>query len=231
MTIRLNFVGDIGLFKSYERKYIDPIAKVQIPIADYNIGNFEFIGHGSTLKKAYFDVQTKYFPSLKFLEKCNLEKFQYLSLANNHIMDFGADGVKKNIKLLESKNIKYFGFGCNNDFNTAEIHKNNIKILLIGCIGTGRWSKSNNNGCGPDELIIEKLKKFIFENKQKYNHIIVFPHWGSELVDIPDRGDIQKAHQLINSGATAVIGTHSHIVQGIEEYKNGVIAYGLGIGI
>lgn len=228
MLLKLNFVGDIGLFKSYEDNKTDPIKEIHLPEADFNIANLEFIGYDSTFIKNYFDVQTKYFPSLKFLEKCNLEKFDYLSLANNHIMDFGVMGVEKNIRLLQSKNINHFGFGFNENFNTAEIKKDNFKILLIGCIGQGRWSKVNNNGSGPDELDMPNLKKFISTNKSNYSHIIVFPHWGSELVDVPNPIDIIKAHELIDSGATAVIGTHSHIIQGVEKYKNCVIAYGLG---
>ncbi|WP_289029025.1 CapA family protein [uncultured Algoriphagus sp.] len=228
MSVKLNFVGDIGLFKSFEDNKIDPIKEIQLPDADFNIGNFEFIGYDSKFTKNYFDVQTKYFPSLGFLGKCNLEKFNYLSLANNHIMDFGVKGVEENIRFLQSKGINYFGFGCDNNFNTSIIYKGNVKILLIGCIGKGRWSKIYNNGCGPDELDLHKLLNFISSKKSKYNHIIVFPHWGSELVDVPNPLDIDKAHRLIDSGASAVIGTHSHIIQGVENYKNGVIAYGLG---
>lgn len=228
MSVILNFVGDIGLFKSYEDNQTYPINEVYLPEANFNIANFEFIGHDSTFIKNYFDVQKRYFPSLNYLEKSNLERFNYLSLANNHVMDFGLKCVKQNIKLLDSKNIKYFGFGCNNNFNTSEILKDNVKILLIGCIGKGRWSKNNNNGCGPDELDMQKLKNFISAKKSQYNHIIVFPHWGSELVDVPNPMDIIKAHEIIDTGAAAVIGTHSHIIQGVENYKNGVIAYGLG---
>src|SRR5690554_3235530 len=228
MSVNLNFVGDIGLFKRYEDNKTDPFKEVYLPEAHSNIANFEFIGHDDTFIKNFFDVQIKYFPSLTYLEKCNLEKFSFLSLANNHIMDFGVSGVDKNISLLQAKNINHFGIGCNEIFNTAEIHKNKIKILLIGCIGRGRWSKINNNGCGPDEMDMQKLKSFITEKKNKYSHIVVFPHWGSELVDVPNPSDIKKAHELIDSGASAVIGTHSHIIQGVENYKNGVIAYGLG---
>ena len=228
MSVNLNFLGDIGLFKSYEDNNVEPVSEIHLPKSDFNIANLEFIGYDSTFIKNYFDVQIKYFPSVTFLAKCNLEKFDYLSLANNHIMDFGVEGIERNIYLLQKKNIYYFGFGCNENYNPAEIQKNNIKILLIGCIGKGRWSKGKNDGYGPDELDISKLTNFITTNKSQYSHIIVYPHWGSELVDVPNPTDIKKAHEIIDAGATAVIGTHSHIIQGVENYKNGVIAYGLG---
>ena len=48
------------------------------------------------------------------------------------------------------------------------------------------------------------------------------------MVDIPSPRDIKNAHQLIDSGASAIIGAHSHIIQGIECYNHGIIAYGLG---
>jgi poly-gamma-glutamate capsule biosynthesis protein CapA/YwtB (metallophosphatase superfamily) len=56
----------------------------------------------------------------------------------------------------------------------------------------------------------------------------VILHWGTEKAVQPDNGQIQFAHALIDGGADAVIGHHPHVLQGIELYKRGVIAYSLG---
>jgi hypothetical protein len=64
--------------------------------------------------------------------------------------------------------------------------------------------------------------------KEMVDHVIVFPHFGTELVDIPDPADVKNSRQMIEAGASAVIGHHPHIIQGIENYLGGVIAYSLG---
>ncbi len=58
--------------------------------------------------------------------------------------------------------------------------------------------------------------------------IITSLHWGIENVFYPSPGQIDLARKMIDAGATLILGHHPHVVQGIEEYKGGLIAYSLG---
>jgi len=72
--------------------------------------------------------------------------------------------------------------------------------------------------------VLEDIKKY----KQVYDYIFVMPHWGTELSYIPKKEEEKAARKFIEAGATAVIGSHTHTVQSIVKYKNGVIAMSLG---
>ena len=58
--------------------------------------------------------------------------------------------------------------------------------------------------------------------------IVVSLHWGIEYRKSPTSSQINIAHQLIDAGASLILGHHPHVVQKIEEYKGGVIVYSLG---
>jgi len=57
---------------------------------------------------------------------------------------------------------------------------------------------------------------------------VVSVHWGVEYCNLPSPSQVQQARRLIDSGASVVLGHHAHVVQGVEEYGGGVIAYNLG---
>lgn len=75
---------------------------------------------------------------------------------------------------------------------------------------------------------IEENIKDIKLAKQHSDFVIISLHWGIENVFYPSPKQIDLAHKLIDSGATIILGHHPHVVQGIEKYKNGLIAYSLG---
>ncbi|NJK87716.1 MAG: hypothetical protein HC906_18815 [Bacteroidales bacterium] len=99
---KINFLGDIGLFRRYEKLNIDPFSGIQLPQADYSIGNFEFIV-SKNRNKNFYDVQEKYSCSFSYAEKLNLNVFSGFSLANNHCLDYGLNGALDTIDLLQRK--------------------------------------------------------------------------------------------------------------------------------
>ncbi len=156
-----------------------------------------------------------------------VEKFGLLGLANNHVMDYGLEGVRDTMGILNKKKIQYFGFSEDKDLSIGHITSNGIRFGLIGCVKKGRWSKENF-GFGPNTYDCVTICGIIKENKSRFDHIILYPHWGTELVDIPDTEDTKNAKKFIDAGASAVIGHHPHVPQGVEFYNQGIIAYSLG---
>jgi hypothetical protein len=67
-----------------------------------------------------------------------------------------------------------------------------------------------------------------YPRKGKCDFVVVFLHWETENVFYPSPKQIKLAHKLIDHGATLILGHHPHVLQGIEKYKNGLIAYSLG---
>ena len=224
--MKINFLGDIGLFKKFEELNIDPFDSIQLPESDLNIGNFEFIIHENR-KKLFYDVQEKYSCSYNYLSKLKVEKFHGFGLANNHSMDYGLKGAMDTIAYFKKAGIQVFGFSNDMNYSLGRFEVDRIKIGVIACVKKGRWSKERY-GYGPDSYNAERIIETIRRNVNNFDHIIVYPHWGTELISVPDKKDTENAKAFIDTGASAVIGHHPHVSQGIERYKNGLIAYSLG---
>ncbi|MDP2216441.1 MAG: CapA family protein [Methanolobus sp.] len=152
--------------------------------------------------------------------------FDVLNIANNHILDLGIEGLKNTLNTLENYNLNYIGTNSNNSNSKSLIlEKNGIKLGFLGYT-IGRFKENN-------ELCISKLneKQIISDIKSlkaKCNFVVVSLHWGTENVFYPSPKQIDLAHCLIDTGATLILGHHPHVIQGIEKYKNGLIAYSLG---
>jgi poly-gamma-glutamate synthesis protein (capsule biosynthesis protein) len=78
---------------------------------------------------------------------------------------------------------------------------------------------------GNEEEIIRHIKRMRSEH---CDIVIISLHWGTENVHYPSPNQVKFARKLVDAGATIVLGHHPHVVQGIENYHNGLIAYSLG---
>jgi len=141
--------------------------------------------------------------------------FTHFSLANNHSLDFGAEGVRQTKELLDKENLKYFG-DYKNQASLSYIESiGNFKVALIGY----------HELFDPDTTsVINEIKNI----RDKTDFIIVYPHWGIEYQTQFSKGQQIKAYQFIDAGADTVIGAHPHVIQPIEIYQNKPIFYSLG---
>lgn len=144
------------------------------------------------------------------------KRFEAVSLANNHMLDFGQTGYSQTKKYLSKYRISYFGDAQNREeFISTIITKNNFKIGLVGYHAI--WAEDTKN-------IINEIKKI----KDSADYVIVYPHWGYEYKNMPSTQQKKQAKSFIDSGASLVIGSHPHVTQTIEIYKNKAIFYSLG---
>jgi len=74
----------------------------------------------------------------------------------------------------------------------------------------------------------EEILHDIIELKKKTDYIVVSCHWGMEFIDRPSLNIQRLARQMVDAGASIILGHHPHVVQGIERYKNSLILYSLG---
>lgn len=188
--------------------------------ADLLIGNLEgpISMHGAPQGKSYvFRADPR---AIKGLVDSG---FKVLSLANNHIGDYGEEAYHDTIKILGENGIYWAGYDQNVKefvFTCLRIKGEKIaisaysEILNIPVIGRNKTR----------EAFIRKISNL----KDDGYLVIVMVHFGEEYE--PKANDHQKqlATALIDSGVDVVIGSHPHVVQEIEKYKNGHIAYSLG---
>ena len=161
---------------------------------------------------------------VKYLKEVN---FDVLNLANNHIMDLGIAGFNKTLEVLMKNNLQFIGVS-NNKYNLdyVIIEKQGIKLGFLAYAQCGEVFLKESIRI--NKLELKKITKDIEFIKQKCDFVIVSLHWGIENVFYPSPKQINLAHELIESGATIILGHHPHVIQGIEKYKNGLIAYSLG---
>ncbi|SFV66877.1 Capsule biosynthesis protein capA [hydrothermal vent metagenome] len=154
-----------------------------------------------------------------------------VSLANNHIMDFGEEAFAKTKASLEIQSIPFFGAGLKGEnFNNPSIIKfADKKIGLCGysCVSTHPvFGDDNSNGSAI--LALESMILDIELLKLEVDFIVVQPHWGIQEIPFPRFSDREIAHSLIDAGADIIIGHHAHVIQSHEIYRGKHIFYGLG---
>lgn len=243
-SITLIFVGDIMLDRGVKymiEKYGNgdfkfPFLKIAdyLKNADILFGNLEgpISDKGLKVGSIYsFRNEPKAIEGLIFAG------FDILSVANNHIFDYGREALEDTFLKLKEAGIDYVGGG----FNEKEAHSPLIKeinpstgsgqvkiaFLAYTNLGSPYWAAKGEDS-GISWLDEGRMKEDIKEAKNQADIVIVSIHFGEEYQSQPTQQQRDFVHLVIDSGADLVIGHHPHVIQEIEKYKNGYIAYSLG---
>lgn len=160
--------------------------------------------------------------------------FNILSLANNHALDYQRIALEDTIKTFKEQGIDWVGAGFNEEeafsVKIKEVKKNKIGFLAYTNLGSG-FQKATEEKTGIawiEEKSFNKIEKDIREAKEKVDILIVSLHSGEEYQKQPTIFQKEFSKMTIESGADLIIGHHPHIIQEIEQYKSGWIAYSLG---
>jgi poly-gamma-glutamate synthesis protein (capsule biosynthesis protein) len=231
-TIIINAVGDIMLSGKIGEKINDKktgylFDKVRHILAesDITIGNLENPlsdrGEKSIGKDFIFRASPNVAKPLKD------SGINIVSLANNHILDYGPVALDDTISILKKVGISYAGAGENlkKACKPLFIETNNLKIAFLA-FTYAYPARKNAPGCCPCDL--KTIKKKISNAKKKSDLIIASIHHGIEYVDYPNKFIISLFRKAADYGANIVLGHHPHVPQGIEVYKDSLIAYSLG---
>lgn len=171
-------------------------------------------------------VQSKASPS--WLEEMG---FNIISLANNHMLDYGTDGLLATKKAF--KHSITLGAGKWNE--AYEVKFIDIKGVKLGFFsGTScdfaalkdKWTDKQKIGCA--WINQKEVNKILSSAKEMCDYLIVLSHGGIEYMDVPLPEWRDRYRELIEMGADAIIASHPHVPQGIEEYKGKSIFYSLG---
>jgi len=141
-----------------------------------------------------------------------------VSLANNHSDNAGEEGVLTTRSVLEKVNIQTFG--DSREGGVSRIAKFSGNGLTLSAIGINLTYP----GQTPDSAVgvIREIKK------DPNARVIVMPHWGIEYEPVRSPQQEAAARLWVDNGADMVIGSHPHVVQDAELYKNTPIIYSLG---
>lgn len=156
-----------------------------------------------------------------------------VSLANNHALDFGTDALLDTCDTLDGAGILRTGAGASLDEakRAVETEIQGKKVAIIGAtrvIPVAEWATFGNNpgmlATYDPTILLEEIKTLDETN----DYVIVFVHWGIERAEHPEEYQRKMGQQYIDAGADIVIGSHPHVLQGVEYYKDKPIVYSLG---
>ncbi|NLN47847.1 MAG: hypothetical protein GX154_01845 [Clostridiales bacterium] len=237
VTIKLTAIGDVALGRDYRSTFknsMDEVfekngndygyffAKVShiFNESDLTVANLE---NAFTLEKErpekydygnnyWFKGDPKY---ARVLKEANID---VVSLSNNHTYDYGQKGYDDTKEALDTVGVSYFGYD--------DLYETNIKGVNIGFVGINELGEYEQ-GTDKEELKADIESKInLLRNNNDY--VIATFHWGKEYVHEHNETQRDLAYFAIDKGADLIIGTHSHVIQGIENYNGKYIIYSLG---
>jgi len=152
-----------------------------------------------------------------------------VTLANNHIMDYGKEGLEDTIKTLTDNKINYVGAGrsLEDAQNPYYYTKSNINIAILN-FAENEWSTTNDNKSGANPINPVKNFMAIKEAKENAEKAIVITHSGHELYRLPSPRMKELFRFYIEVGADVVVNHHPHCTSGYEIYKGKPIFYSIG---
>jgi len=155
-----------------------------------------------------------------------------VSLANNHSKDFGTGALLETFAHLKENEVAYCGAGNNaaEAYSPAVLaaHGRKVAFLAFTWVFPEGWQATESSpGCAVT-FNHDRVASAIRAAKAKNDYVVASFHWGIELATSPDAEQRELAHLAVDSGADLVLGHHPHVVQGLELYRNRLIAYSLG---
>lgn len=154
-----------------------------------------------------------------------------LTIGNNHILDFGEEGLLDTIEWISSKHWLYTGAGVTieNARIPAIINHGKVKVVILSYNERPPFTYSaGKKKSGTVPFSMDIIKEDIQRWKKENTIVIINPHWGIELTLDIQPYQRKIAHKIIDFGADAIIGHHPHWPQGVEVYKDKPIVYSLG---
>ena len=218
----LSFVGDCTLgsdarFYGVKHSFIDVIGEdYDYPFRnvvsyfqddDCTFVNLETVlkDEGSIIKEGGFAFRGP----TAYTEILTGSSVEAVTIANNHIRDYGVQGMESTRKALEEAELPY----VEQDTYRIITTERGLKIGLYG---------------GFFQVDVKKVEQAVAEMKRQGAELIVMAiHWGIEGYYRPNSEQEQLAHQLIDLGVNIVYGSHPHVLQRVEEYNGGIIYYSL----
>lgn len=233
--------GDImpGGVLPYQDKYLEEGLSAFLASHDFRVGTLEApIGTGLSFDPEKTGAEGRqnivYARNEDFFRMKEMG-FDVVSLANNHIWDLGEEGLRNTISKLDEAGIAHCGAGMTAEeaSRPAVITKDGFSVAFLAyCVYGSKWlgrvETASADRAGVNALEIDRVEREIKEAKKRYDRVVVLPHWGREYKYRPLPECVKMAKRMIDAGADAVMGSHTHQIQPLINYKGGNICFSMG---
>ncbi|MGN0620887.1 MAG: CapA family protein [Porcipelethomonas sp.] len=227
VDITLNFMGDctLGTYcgEFTEKRFNETAERVEpeyffegvrsiLDDGTFNITNCEGVFTDNPLEEVYKDYSPAFWfkSPAKNARVFSANNIDVVSIANNHVGDYGEEGIYDTKEALRENNIRW-----SDSLNPVILENNGIKTVLF-CVAM--W----------DYIVPDELCSQIAEYSESTDLQIVFFHGGTENVHQPDEYKIDYCRRFVDAGADLVVGSHPHVLQPLECYDGVNILYSLG---
>ena len=243
-TLRLGFAGDMNLDESWVTTQaldarengiydcIDPALIEELNGLDVFMVNNEFTysdrGTPTANKKYTFRAKPERAEVLQTLGT------DIVLLANNHVFDYGADAFADTLSVLEEVGIPYVGAGRNLEEACKPycFEWDGIKIAYVAATRAEKYKLTPEATADTPGVLRcydpERFLQVIEEAASQADYVVASVHFGTEYEAMADDAQRELAYAMIDAGADAVIGSHAHVIQGMEFYQGKPIIYNLG---
>lgn len=219
------------LIEKLENRDFSSIFKDVAPIvksADYAIVNYEcpvVSGQYAPIKKNGPNLTS----TRNALESIRYAGFDMVTLANNHIMDYGEGGLNDTIDACRVYDIDTVGAGKNLEdaSRVAYVKRGRECLAILNCC-EHEFSIAGEQTAGANPLnSIQQFYK-IQEARKNADYVLVIVHGGHEYFQLPSPRMVETYRFFVDAGADVVVNHHQHCFSGYERYKDKFIFYGLG---
>lgn len=240
-SLEMTFVGDI-IFGRYRASGYDPIPEKGFAVfdeiapklaSDMLVGNLETPLVRDLPMDSPIGSRYRFGASPEHAKHLQTAGFTAVSLANNHWFDQRVLGIDETPPILRELGIVPLGGALREGavFRAETVEKNGWKIAFVAI--TTRTNAPVREGLPvlpylPTDEIGKTVVPVVVAARDSHDLVIVVVHWGEEYAEAPNHAQIKAAHALIDAGANMVIGHHPHVLQAVERYGKGIIAYSLG---
>jgi poly-gamma-glutamate capsule biosynthesis protein CapA/YwtB (metallophosphatase superfamily) len=233
--VELVAVGDVMLSRTVEERmdvlggeYPFQVVADLLHGADLAIGNLE---SPLSLKGDPIGKRFIFRAHPRYADGVVAAGFDVLSLASNHLLDFGGESLAETMEALRSRGVDYVGAGLSYEEAhrplVREVKGQRIAFLAYAA---SRWK--NSPEVPTEELIAfadpATVRQDVARAKEQADLVVVIMHLGAEYQQSPDEEQLAVSRAAVEAGASLVVGHHPHVVQGTAAYGGGFIVYSLG---
>lgn len=158
-----------------------------------------------------------------------------VSLANNHVYDYGEDALTDTLETLENAGIPYVGAGRNIEEAKKIVYfiANGRKIAIVSATQIERSYNYTKEATEDTPGVLktlnpDKFLEVIEEADKNSDYVIAYPHWGTEGTNVYGADQKELAQAYVKAGADVIIGGHTHCLQGISYIEDVPVIYSLG---
>jgi len=220
--------GDLGITDCYDKTSISGEIIELFEKSDFNIVNLE-AAIALDSKKI-----RKTGPHLKaekesLLDILKILRIDLVTLANNHIKDYGENEIRSTLQFCEDNNIGTVGAGLNLDEARKTFYWDSGEgIVAFLNFAENEWASASVTSAGAHPMDIIENVYAIKNAKDNANYVIAIVHGGYEYYNLPSPRMQNQYRFYAENGVNLVVGHHTHCISGCEVYKGVPIYYSLG---